>query len=49
MDPSINLDHQGTYVFKGNIGNQFVVQEQITDEVAAQMKQEAEDKLNKGD
>ena len=37
MDPSINLDHQGTYVFKGNIGNQFVVQEQITDEVAAQM------------
>ena len=23
MDPSINLDHQGNYLFKGNIANQF--------------------------
>ena len=23
MDPSINLDHQGNYLFKGNISNQF--------------------------
>lgn len=47
MDPSINLDHQGTYVFKGNIGNQFVVQEQISDNIAKQMEQEAEDKMKK--
>jgi len=25
LDPTINLDHQGAYLFKGNIGNQFTV------------------------
>jgi len=44
MDPSINLDHQGTYLFKGNIGNQFMVQEKISDETADQMLKEAENK-----
>ena len=23
MDPTINLDHQGAYLFNGNISNQF--------------------------
>lgn len=41
MDPSINLDHQGSYLFKGNIGNQFLVQEKISDSEASKMKQEA--------
>jgi hypothetical protein len=24
MDPSIDLDHQGAHLFRGNVGNQFM-------------------------
>jgi len=37
LDPSINLDHQGTHLFRGNISNQFTVQKQITDQKADEM------------
>jgi hypothetical protein len=39
MDPSIDLDHQGAYVFKGNISNQFHYGGQATREEADKVQQ----------
>ena len=39
MDPSIDLDHQGAYVFKGNIANQFQYGGQATREEADKVQQ----------
>jgi hypothetical protein len=44
LDPSINLDHQGSYVFKGNISNQFHFDSHATDEEVKNM----EKMVNKG-
>ena len=44
MDPSIDLDHQGAYVFKGNIANQFQYGGQASREEADKVQQD----INKG-
>ncbi len=40
MDPSIDLDHQGAYVFKGNIANQFHYGGQASKEEADKVQQD---------
>ena len=47
MDPTINLDHQGTYLFEGNIGNQFTYGGPASDEDIAKMQKEAQNKIEK--
>lgn len=40
MDPSINLDHQGSYVFKGNIANQFTYNSEASSEEADRIQKQ---------
>jgi hypothetical protein len=42
MDPSINLDHQGSYLFKGNISNQFTYSGEATQEEMKTINKEME-------
>jgi len=42
MDPSINLDHQGNYLFKGNISNQFTYSGEATQEEMKTINEEME-------
>ena len=45
MDPSINLDHQGNYLFKGNIANQFTYSSEATQEEMQTINKEMEENL----
>ncbi|MBR19993.1 MAG: hypothetical protein CMA64_07605 [Euryarchaeota archaeon] len=46
MDPSINLDHQGNYLFKGNIANQFTYSGEATSDEMKDINKQMENNIS---